>query len=302
MALNGLDLNLLVVLDVLLREQNVTRAAVHLNITQSAVSSALKRLRLALDDELLVLVGRKMQMTPRAQALKPKIAALIAQIEQTVAREAFDPFVARDRFVLGTADYATFVLMPAILKLLERAAPNVRLELVDLTEHCVDDMLAGKIDAIIAPRSYIPVEGLRSRTLFQEELVCVAALDHPAIIDGRIDLAAFKAAAHVRYQPGPNFEDGQSNLVQVRRQPDPSTILTCSSFAALTFMVGETSALAMVQERLARRFEVVAGLRILPAPMPTETLDIALFWAPNRNSDDAHVWFREIVAAASKGL
>ncbi len=302
MGLNGLDLNLLVVLDALLREQNVTRAAVQLNITQSAASSALKRLRTALGDELLVLVGRQMQMTPRAEALKPKIAALIAQIERTVARDAFDPAVATDRFMLGTADYAAFVLMPAILKILERDAPHVRLELVDLTEHCVGDMLAGKLDAIIAPRSYVPVEGLRARTLFQEELVCIAARGHPAIVDGRIGPQAFKAAAHVRYQPGPTLDGDQNSLLQPRRQTASSTVLTCSSFAALTFMVGETSALAMVQERLARRFEDLAGLEVLPPPTPAATLDIALFWAPNRNSDDAHAWFREVVALAAKGI
>lgn len=299
MTPKDLDLNLLFVLDVLLREQHVTRAAGRLNLTQSAVSSALKRLRIAFDDDLLVLVGRKMQLTPRAEALKPKITGLITQIEQTIAEDKFDPRKSDHRFVIASADYTTFTLLPPLLKLMEQEAPGMRIQVFDISDHTMSDMLLGKIDAIIAPRSRLFGEGLRSRTLFKEKLVCIAARRHPAI-KGSIDLATFQKFPHVRYQPGREISVSAEAMQLKKQRVESSTLLTCPSFAALPFLVGATSALALVQERLARQFQHAARLQILPPPVRTETLHISLFWAPSQNSDPAHIWLRDAIARAGQ--
>lgn len=297
----NLDLNLLIVLDILLKEQNVTRAAGRLNLTQSAVSSALKRLRLAFDDDLLVLVGRRMQMTPRAEMLKPRISALIAQIDATVAPDKFDPELSDHRFVIASADYMTVTLVPALLKLMQKEAPSMRLQVLDLADRTMPDMLLGKIDVIIAPRSRLFSEGLQSRTLFKEKLVCIAARRHPTI-KGTIDITTFRKLPHVRYQPGREAAVSAEAMQLKRQRVEPSVLLTCPSFAALPFLVGATSAIALVQERLARRFQNVAGLQIMPPPVKTEILDIALFWASNRNSDVAHIWFRDAIARVSQKI
>lgn len=301
MTPKDLDLNLLIVLDVLLKEQHVTRAAGRLNLTQSAVSSALKRLRLAFNDDLLVLVGRKMRLTPRAEALMPKITALIAQIEQTIAEDKFDPLQSDHRFVIASADYTTFTLLPPLLKLMEQQAPRMRVQVFDISDHTIADMLLGKIDAIIAPRSRLFGEGLRSRTLFKEKLVCIASKKHPAV-KGTIDLATFQRFPHVRYQPGREVSISAEAMQLKKQRVNSSAFLTCPSFAALPFLVGATSALALVQERLARQFEQAAKLQILPPPVRTDPLHISLFWAPSRNSDPAHVWLRDAIARAGQGV
>lgn len=297
----NLDLNLLKVLDVLLKEQNVTRAAGRLNLTQSAVSSALKRLRLALHDDLLVLVGRGMQLTPRAEALRPKISLLMAQIHETIAQDSFDHTTSDRRFIIASADYTNLVLIPTLLRIMEREAPLTRLQVLDLADRTIPDLHLGKIDAIIAPRSHLLSEGLRSRSLFKERLVCIAAKTHPQI-KGRLDLATFRKLPHVRYQPGRDASISAEAMQMKKLRVEIPVLMTCPSFTSLPFLVGATSAIALVQERLALKFQNLAKLQLLAPPIRTDVLDIALFWAPNQNSDAAHGWFRDVLARAAQDI
>lgn len=300
MSLRNLDLNLLRVLDVLLKEQNVTRAAAKLNLTQSAVSSALKRLRHAFGDDLLVLVGRQMQLTPRAVSLRPGIAAIIARIEEAISPEEFDPGRSERNFVIASADYTTLTLVPELLALMRREAPGMRLKVLDLGERTMPELGAGRIDCIVAPRSALSNAGLRSRSLFSERLVCIAARGHDDI-KGRIDSATFRRLPHVLYQPGRYSAVSAAALQLRKRRLDVDVLATCPSFASLAFLVGATDAIALLQERLARKFEMPARLQILPPPLKTEPLDIALFWAANQNSEAAHKWMRDAISRAGRG-
>ncbi|MFA7637729.1 MAG: LysR family transcriptional regulator [Parvibaculum sp.] len=301
MSFKGLDLNLLVVLDVLLKEQNVTRAAAKLNLTQSAVSSALKRLRLALNDELLVLVGRRMQLTPRAETLRPRVVALMSQIDETIAQDEFDPATSNRRFVIASADYSTLTIVPSLLGLMGSEAPHMRLQILDLTDRTMPEMHLGRIDAIIAPRSPLLSEGLRSRTLFKERLVCITARNHPEV-RGNIDLATFRRLPQVRYQPGRDVTASGEALQLKKQRIEFESLVTCPSFVALPFLVGATNAIALLQERLALRFLKPAKLQILPPPIRTDPLDITLFWTPNQNSDMAHRWLRDAIHRVSQKI
>lgn len=302
MPIKDIDLNLLRVLDILLKEQSVTRAAAKLNLTQSAVSSSLKRLRVAFGDELLVLVGRRMQLTPRAEALRPRIADVITQIEDVISSEVFEPARSERNFVIASADYTMLTLVPALLAFIRREAPGIRIKVLDLGERTMPELAAGRIDVIIAPRAALANTGLRSRSLFSERLVCIAARGHPAVIKGRIDSTAFRNLPHVLYQPGRDTS-ASAAATQLRKQRVGIDVLaTCPSFASLAFLVGATDAIALLQERLARIFQKPAKLQILPSPIKTEPLDIALFWAANQNSDPAHKWMREAISEASHAI
>src|SRR5688500_3734034 len=129
MNLAGLDMNLLVALDALLREASVGRAAERLGLSQPATSHALKRLRALMGDPLLVRSGMRMELTPRAEALREPLAAALAQVEALFAEEAFDPARSRRRFVAMMPDMVTSVILPELIARIAAEAPHVRLKL-----------------------------------------------------------------------------------------------------------------------------------------------------------------------------
>ena len=134
MNISTFDLNLLRVLDALLRERNVSRAAERLSLSQPAVSNALNRLRDLLDDPLLVRVGRSMQPTPRALALEVPIRDVLQRIEESLSADApFDPASSRQRFRIAVTDYVELILMPRLLKLLAERAPGVQIDIQHLS-------------------------------------------------------------------------------------------------------------------------------------------------------------------------
>src|SRR5262249_27785924 len=149
--LNGFDLNLLVVFDVLLAERNVTRAAKRLGLSQSAVSNALGRLRERLEDRGLVRAANGMVPTPRALALPREGSAALARIGNAVGGGAeFDPASARRTFVIAATDYVQYVLVGRLVELIRRAAPGVELQIVaPAKDFPWNGLEAGSLDLLI---------------------------------------------------------------------------------------------------------------------------------------------------------
>lgn len=298
--LRTLDLNLLVVLDALLEEGNVTRAAKRLGLGQSATSSALKRLRAALGDELLVLSGRQMHLTMRSRELKPQIHSLLGQIETALAAPAFDPSVSRRRFVIASADFITVTLLPGFLARVHAAAPHIGFEMIELSSSTVEALVLGDIDAAILPRVAAVPGNLFARSLFRERIVCIAAKKHPRI-RGSLDLETFHAERRAAYQTGRSLTAvGEQQLREISDGSPPA--VTCPSFLALLSVVGATDMVAIVQERLALAFQKQAGLQVLEPPFATQALDVSLLWAGIHNSDPAHRWFREQLVETARDL
>ena len=149
--LKDVDLNLLVVLDELLRERSVTRAAERLDLTPSAVSHALRRLRELFDDELLLRDGRRMRPTSRAVELAETLPRLLQQVSRTIAApEAFDPATSVRTFRLAAPDF-TAALVPSLLRDVQRAAPGVRVELAPYSATSFRELADGRSDALVAP-------------------------------------------------------------------------------------------------------------------------------------------------------
>jgi DNA-binding transcriptional LysR family regulator len=130
MRLEGFDLNLLLAFDVLLEERSVTRAARRLNVTQSAMSASLKRLREALGDPILLQHGKRMVPTPHALALAPEVAASIAALRRLIQPSSgFDPATSPRVFRIAASDYIATVALAPLLRELEREAPSLKLEI-----------------------------------------------------------------------------------------------------------------------------------------------------------------------------
>src|SRR4051812_11090624 len=155
MNLHLFDLNLLVALDALLTERNVTRAGNRLNLSQSATSGALARLRQHFHDELLVPVGRQMVLTPVAEGLVGPVRDILLQVRGTLgAAPRFDPATAARHFSLAVSDYVTDILMADVLRTAREQAPRATFELRPLGRRASEDLERGELDFLIAPEGY----------------------------------------------------------------------------------------------------------------------------------------------------
>src|SRR4051812_3966749 len=157
-VLVNLDLNLLVTLDVLLRERNVTRAAERLGSSQPAVSAALARLRRHFGDDLLDRVGNRYELTPLATQLADRTAPALAGVRRVFDVSAeFDPSVVDREFTIVTSDYAAAVLGPIVARILAERAPGIRLRLQQTTPYAVDHAVdtLRTVDGIVVPHGFV---------------------------------------------------------------------------------------------------------------------------------------------------
>jgi DNA-binding transcriptional LysR family regulator len=241
-----IDLNLLVAFDALAREQNVTRAAERVGVTQSAMSHALRRLRELLDDPLLVRGKSGMVLTARAEALVLPLRSGLVSVDRALVRaERFDPRTARRKFRLATPDLFDLLAIPLLLEALRERAPGVDLVVAPLDARLSDALETGEIDLCVAPRvddfpggaPELDGSGLVRRVLFRDDFSCFCRADHPAASEKRprrgkpaaiepLSVDAYAALSHVLVSPraeGPGLVDellakqGLSRRVALRR-------------------------------------------------------------------------------------
>lgn len=294
-SLRAVNLNLLPVLRELLREKNVTRAAEKLNMTQSAVSEALGRLRVQFRDQLLVRVGRKMVPTRTAQALAPKVEDLLLGMEDLFKPSRFDPAEVEREFLIATGDTAALALSDEFISRLSAQAPRTSVQFLSIQYVTRRDLEEGKIDLLIIPRGIIPQsifdeEGLEWALVYREEWVCIARKDHPEFREG-MTLDALNRAPSVACRL-----DESSYLYGAIPGRRGTEQLRVSQFTLLPLMVMQSDAVAMVQRHVANWFAEHFPIDIFEMPIPFPELDVCAFWAPIHNNDPMHSWLREQVA------
>ncbi len=180
MNLRQFDLNLLVALDVLLTERNVTRAGERLFLSQSAVSGIFARLRHAFQDELLVRVGRNLELTAFAADLAGPVRDCVRQVEDLLnLRRPFEPESARWSFRIAASDYVVFLVLGALLKSLNERAPSVSVRFMALEPSAGERLAAGELDFAVLPAEL--EAGLPSLPLFEDSWVCAVWAGHPPL-------------------------------------------------------------------------------------------------------------------------
>ena len=153
--LNQFDLNLLVALDALLMEKSVTRAGVRMHLSQSAMSDPLARLRRAFEDDLLVPIGRRMDLTPLGRELVQPVRDILLQIRNTMTTRAkFDAATSERHFSIAVSDYVTTILLQELLQRLASSAPHATFDLQPIGPRAIEDLERGHLDFLIAPRGY----------------------------------------------------------------------------------------------------------------------------------------------------
>ncbi|MBB5698081.1 LysR family transcriptional regulator [Sphingomonas yantingensis] len=298
MRLDQFDLNLLVAFNVLVEERNVTRAAARMNVTQSAMSAALKRLREAFADEILVQHGRRMLPTSNALALAPQVSAAIVELRSILSTGmAFDPAEARRVFRLVASDYIATVLISPLLARLEAEAPHVRLD-ITLPRSSIGAMLQdGEIDLIISPETFLEAEHPRE-LVFEERHVVVGCASNP-VFTASMTPDAFYGCGHVAVSVS---RDGTFIDNWLRQQGDRRRIeVTCASFIQAPWMLPGTRRLALMHERLARVMAPGLGLAIAEAPFDLPVMREMMQHHRARSTDRGLAWLRQRIVEQVTG-
>ncbi len=284
--IEAIDLNLLVALDALLREQSVSRAAASVGLSQPAMSRALGRLRQVLEDPLFVRQGHRMLPTPRALGLVEPVAAAIAAVRLAFTpSEAFDPRTARRRFRLGAVDTTLAVVLPLLLGRLDEVAPGVEVGTAPLRSAAegFDRLVGGEWDLAIG-RFSAPPEGLHTRPLFEDRIVCLVRRDHPRI-GTTLTIDDYVAEAHLSVETGAPGDQPFTIDEVLRRQGFERRV------------VSRLENLAMAPLRTIEPFAKGMGLRMLELPFETPAFALELAWHASVDVDPANAWLRASIAA-----
>jgi len=262
MRFHGLDLNLLVALDALLTHQNVTRAAEQLNLSQSALSGALARLREHFDDELVVSIGRRMEPTPLARTLAEPLHEILLKTKSLVTTTpTFDPQTSNRRISIIASDYSTEIFMLDLVSALAGEAPGIKIALEEHITETFEKFNRGEINLRIIPKSFA-FEGHPNERLFDEKYVCVAWKGNKHIGD-LLTLEQYQSLQHVvRYSRGAlqtTFD--QQFLDQAGFSRNVS--VTVPHFSLVARLVVGTERIATVHARLAELYARTLPIRIL---------------------------------------
>lgn len=301
MHFNRLDLNLLVALDALLAERNITRAAERVHLSQSAMSGALARLREYFGDELLVQAGRRMVPTPLGESLAAPVREVLLKVETTIqARPDFEAATSTRHFKLLMSDYASTVLMSRTLPRLQEEAPHVTIELLPYSEWQWETLERGEADFLIMPTRYLR-EGHPSEVLFEDSFTCVAWSGNELVGDS-LSLAQYLALGHVAVRFGqqriPAFDEWFFDHFGYNRRIE----VIATSFNSIPQLLVGTRRIATIHRRLADFYARYLPLKFVAPPLEMPTLTEAIVWHKYRDGDPGSIWLREVLKAAAEPM
>lgn len=289
-----LDLNLLRILDVLLRERNVTRAADRLGMTQPGMSNALSRLRLVLGDDLLLRTGRGMQPTPYAEGLMEALTETLQQLQDVLnTRTVFDPLTSERAFTLAMTDIGEIEYLPRLMNAIGRSAPGISISTVRKREADLkDDLETGNTDLAMG---WLPDlnTGMFQRKLGGTQYVCAFRKGHP-LDKGKITQAEYSAANHlVVVAASPGHMLIQRAIEQ--RHFEGNVRLRVPHFAAVAPILSETDLVATLPLRLVSRHEQPFNLSWVALPFEVDPIQLAIFWSARYHRDPANQWLRRTI-------
>jgi DNA-binding transcriptional LysR family regulator len=299
-SLYSLDLNLLVVLDTVLSEQSVARAAERLHVTPSAISNALARLRVALGDTLVTRKGRGIVATPRAAELAPALGRALLELGRLIAHVPFAAASCTRTFTLAMADAGQVALLPSIASAMARDMPNARLRVVDIASLLsLGDLGSTEVDLHVGVRATGP--GIHGEALLDEPTLLVARNDHPACAR-RLSRSRLGSLRHVGVEmaPGRGFRDRVA-AAYARAQTERIVSVTVPTFAAAAAVAATTDLVATLPASLLAAQGTRLGLRRVQGPVPAHSVTLALCWHERTHTDPALLEFRALVRRAILG-
>ena len=302
MHLRGLDLNLLVVLNTLLEEKNITRSARRLYLSQSATSAALARLREFFENELLVQIGHKMVLTPLAESLVEPVRALLTIAQSLIdQRPNFDPATSRRRFRMMMSDYAASVLMTHALQLIKSQGPSVGVDIMQFEEIPPEEVIDRlEVDMVILPEQFLTA-GHPSEELFRDTYKCIAWKDNREI-GKSLTLDEYFAKSHVAIRFTTQPADSLEEWIFHRTGRTRNVEVTTHSYGLIPHLIVNTTRIATVHLKLAQIYEKYLPLRIIEPPLEMPQLAERVQWHSFRTPDPGIAWMRKCLRETAQRL
>jgi DNA-binding transcriptional LysR family regulator len=295
-----IDGMLLLTLDALLKDLNVTHAAARLGITQPALSARLSRLRELFGDPLLIpaTTGRGMVPTPHAAAIQPELTRLLERLREfsNIAR-VFDPATSRRVFRIAATDNPAAVLAPDLIPLVKASAPDVRVAFVLPDKARIAAHLGqGDCDLFIGAAEDM-AGALIARTLLDEEFVTAQRKDHPRG-DRPFDLDEFCALDHLLISTSGGRFSGMIDEALAALGRERRVSVSIQSYALAPLVLMSSDCICTLPRRFLQRF--TTALDLFEPPLKLTKFRMTAFWHPRMSGDPAHAWLREQVFHTAK--
>lgn len=291
----NVDLNLLLVLRVLLRDQSVTRAAEQLNMSQPAVSHALNRLRHLFKDQLLVRCGHRMELTSRAEEVATSIDRILNEIYGLIERPEFDPATAAGRIVICATEGAFGTISEALLEA-QRQAPDVLFEIRSDVYAPGEGLKTGRIDLYMDAHTPFQGGGFLSTNVFKNRIKCVVS--RHSLPSGTIDRKEFETRGHAVITGG--TEDQIADYLERQGVRRKVAIIAPGYFSAAR-IVSQSELILSLPEALANHACGMFPLVAAELPIIAPEVSLSLSWHARRADDPLHRWARELLIKGARG-
>lgn len=304
MSNERIDLNLLVYLDVLLRERSVTRAADHLGVSQPALSNGLRRLRALFDDPLLVRTSEGMTPTERALTLQPVIRGVLATVDKAVEPQVnFDAMTADRVFRIAASDYAESMLLPPLLRRLREEAPGVTLDIMTPSDVSFPDVEQGKVDVVINRFDSIP-QSFHQKDVWMDTFSCLISRDNPILQNFTLD--AYLSARHVwvsktgmgvgvGMHPGDVQHLGWVDEALTRLEKQRTISVFTRHYQVAMLLAEDNDLIVTLPSKAASSQRNNSRVVIEDPPFDIPPIDLKMAWSPLLQHNPAHQWMRRLI-------
>ncbi len=292
--LQDIDLNLLVVFQLMYRERKTGLVAEQLGLTQPAVSNALARLRLALNDELFERTARGMRPTPFADNIAESVGYALSTLQDGLNyQERFDPLSSDRSFCINMTDLGEIYMLPRLMAYLAEHAPNISVSTIrDRGQSLKEELESGSVDLAIGLLPQLEA-GFYQRRLFEQDYVCLMREGHP-YAEEHFTLESFSESEHIIIEAQDTGHGrvekllAKSGLLRVSK-------LKLPHFISAPYIVAKTDLIATVTEKLALQTSENLGLIVKPHPVDIPPAQINMFWHRRYHQDTGNIWFRNLI-------
>lgn len=288
-TLRGVDLNLLTVFDAVMQEQNITRAAHNLGMSQPAVSNAVARLKVMFNDELFMRQGRGIQPTQRARQLFGPIRQALQLIRNELPSSVFSPETSTRLFKLAICSPCDMRFAPKIMSNIHQQAPNVQLHLdAEFDRRLAERMRYQEIDFVIDYACF-DEQGFSSTEMFQDELVVVTSKGHSRI-QGEVSAEMLANERHAKLS---KVHGQRSFSEQAYRDLDVQAYYEGTSLSNVLYVVGQSELVTIAPRWMVENAANKEQLQILSFPFENSKISGYLSWHESSEKDKGHIWLRD---------